>query len=138
MAEHGEVAWIELNTWEPDKAKAFYEATLDWRFDSMPVPGSEDQTYLVGMKNDKAVAGIYTMTSPTFDGLPSHWLTYFEVADVDASAKAVVDAGGAVKRQPFDIPTIGRIAIVVDATGAVSGYMTSARQEEQQAPPQSA
>jgi hypothetical protein len=51
-------------------------------------------------------------------GAPSHWLTYFEVTDVDASAKLVTELGGQVVSPPMDIPNVGRFAVVRDPQGA--------------------
>ena len=51
------------------------------------------------------------------DGVPSHWLTYFSVADVDASV-AVAARAGATVLLPADDTGSGRIAILVDPFGA--------------------
>ena len=76
-------------------------------------------------------AGIYTMLSSEKDGLggimdlpkgmeqvPSHWGVYISVDDVDEAAKKVVSLGGAVVREPFDLPDTGRTAVVHDPAGA--------------------
>ena len=57
--------------------------------------------------------------TPQMKGTPPMWLTYFEVTDVDASAKVVMEAGGKVLAPPMDIPDIGRFSIVADPQGAV-------------------
>jgi predicted enzyme related to lactoylglutathione lyase len=126
MAQHGTIVWNELNTWEPEKAMAFYGKTLGWVFDEMQM--GERQVYRVAKLGDQLVGGIFTMTSPQFDGMPSHWFAYVEVDDVDQRCAAAVAAGATILHQPFDIPTVGRIAIVKDPTGAVLGWMTSAPQ----------
>jgi hypothetical protein len=125
MAEHGTFVWNELNTWEPEKAKAFYEAAMGWSFDAMPMGPA---TYWIAKVGDKMAGGIFPMTSPEFDGIPSHWFAYVEVDDVDARVAKIEAAGGTIVRPAFDVPTIGRIAIVKDPTGAVLGWMTSAPQ----------
>ena len=43
---------------------------------------------------------------------------------MDRRAKDVAANGGKAQREPFDIPDVGRIAIVADATGAMIGWMT--------------
>ena len=45
---------------------------------------------------------------------------------VDARLKAAIAAGGSAMREPFEVPGVGRIAIVKDPSGAVSGWMTPA------------
>ncbi len=59
-------------------------------------------------------------------GAPPHWFDYIEVDNVDKRADAFAATGGAVLRPPFDIPNVGRIAVVKDSSGAVMGIMTSA------------
>jgi hypothetical protein len=52
-------------------------------------------------------------------GIPSHWLGYVTVKDVDKSAKQATELGGKVLHEPSDIPTVGRYAIIADPQGAV-------------------
>lgn len=120
---HGQVYWTELNTWEPDKAAAFAEKTLGWKIDSMPM--AQGGTYLVGIVGGAPAGGIFGLSTPEFDkSMPSHWLTYFAVDDVEASLAAVRANGGKVMRDVFEVPGVGRIAIIQEPTGAVCGYMT--------------
>jgi hypothetical protein len=51
------------------------------------------------------------------EGEPAHWLTYWEVDDVDARASAVSSLGGSVLSHPTDTP-FGRMATVADPAGA--------------------
>jgi predicted enzyme related to lactoylglutathione lyase len=51
-------------------------------------------------------------------GMPSHWITYISVDDVDSACVRVNELGGQVHVQPFDIPEVGRTAVVQDPTGA--------------------
>jgi predicted enzyme related to lactoylglutathione lyase len=124
MAAHGQVVWTELNTRDPEKAKAFYAQALGWTYDAMPI--AEGGTYWVISSGGTTVGGIYTMADPKFEGVPDHWFTYFETDDVDRRVAGVAQAGGEIHRPPFDIPGIGRVAIVADSVGAMSGWMTSA------------
>ncbi len=66
------------------------------------------------------------MKGKEFEGIPSHWFAYIEVDDVDARVEAAKKAGATIKRAPWDIPGVGRIAIVQDPTGAVAGWMKPA------------
>jgi len=125
MAEHGTFVWNELNTWDVETAKAFYAATLGWSFEGMDMG---TLTYWVARVGGTMVGGIFPLASPEFDGIPSHWFAYVEVDDVDARCGKIAAAGGKIIRPPFDIPTVGRIAIVEDPTGAVVGWMTSVPQ----------
>jgi uncharacterized protein len=124
MAEHGTFTWNELNTRDPDAARAFYGALCGWTFESMPMP---DGTYWVAKRGDAPVAGIFTMAGPQFEGIPEHWFTYIALDDVDAGVAATLEAGGQVIRPCFDVPDVGRIAIIRDKSGAALGIMTEPR-----------
>ena len=49
-------------------------------------------------------------------GIPSHWMVYFSVDDVDASAARVSELGGSISVPPTDI-SVGRFAVVGDPQG---------------------
>lgn len=54
------------------------------------------------------------------DGAPPDpaWNTYVWVDDADATAEKVLQAGGAVLAEPFDIYGVGRMALLADTEGA--------------------
>jgi hypothetical protein len=54
-------------------------------------------------------------------GMPAQWLPYVIVENVDDSAAKVAGLGGKVMAPPFDIPTVGRIAVILDPQGASIG-----------------
>ena len=84
-------------------------------------------SYWIAKHDGKPVAGLMNMTGMVPPGVPPHWFAYIEVDDVDARVKSVTANGGKVMRPPFDIPDVGRIAIVTDATGVAVGLMTPKR-----------
>ncbi|MBL8590071.1 MAG: VOC family protein [Methylobacteriaceae bacterium] len=120
---HGNFVWNELMTTDVAKAKSFYAATVGWTFEDMPM--ADGAAYVVCKQGDKAVGGIMDVTTMQ-PGAPPMWFAYLDVDDVDARVARVAAAGGKVIRPPFDIPGIGRIAIIEDATGAALGIMTAA------------
>ena len=127
MTDHGAVHWNELNSRNIAKAKEFYKKTLGWSYDDMPMGGDNMYgTYTIIKSGDKMVGGMFEMKGPMFEGVPENWFTYFAVDDVDKMMKKVKDAGGTVIRDPWDVPNVGRIAIIKDANGAVQGWMTPA------------
>ncbi|WP_349359072.1 VOC family protein [Stappia sp.] len=126
---HGVFYWNELMTRDPDGAKAFYEGALGWTFEGMPDP--EGGTYWLAMCAgvDRPVCGIFTMSGPKFDGVTDHWMPYIAVDDVDARSQAAVEHGATLLQPPFDVPGIGRIAVLKEPGGAVVGWMTPVDQE---------
>jgi uncharacterized protein len=123
MWSHGNFYWNELMTRDVDKAKKFYGASIGWTFDAMPMPNG---TYWVAKMGDKAVGGIFPISGPEFDGVPENWMSYLAVDDVDARLKKATAAGAKTMREPFDVPMVGRIAIIKEPGGAVVGWITPA------------
>jgi predicted enzyme related to lactoylglutathione lyase len=126
MAAHGTFNWQELMTNDVAKAKAFYGATLGWTYSDMPMQG--DMKYTIAHSGQTMVGGIVDMTGMTAPGAPPHWFDYIEVDDVDHRIALIPENGGKVLRPAFDIPNVGRIAIIADSTGASVGLMTSTPQ----------
>lgn len=127
MPEHGTFVWNELNTRDPDAARDFYAKTLGWTFDSMKMATGGD--YLVARIGDRMVGGVFDIRGHAgMENVPPHWFAYIEVDDVDERVAAAQLAGATLMRDIFEVPGVGRIAIVRDPTGAVAGWMTSAPQ----------
>lgn len=122
--DHGRVIWNELNSPAPEKAMAFYGPIMGWTFSPMPM--GEEFTYWVIKKDDADIGGIFPLIGPEFADIPPHWLTYFGVDDVDQRTAEAVAAGGTIVRPGFDVPGVGRIAVVQDAEGAYQAWMTPA------------
>jgi len=123
---HGHFVWHELYTHDVEAAKAFYTATVGWRFEGMPMPQS-DRIYWLAKAEGKPVAGILDMHGIVPDSDPPHWLSYLEVDDLDLRLAEIQSQGGRIVRPPFDVPDFGRIAIGADATGAFMAWVTSKR-----------
>jgi predicted enzyme related to lactoylglutathione lyase len=70
------------------------------------------------------VGGMFEMKGPDFANVPEHWLTYIAVDDVDARLKKATDAGAKVLKEPFDIPGVGRMAVLMEPGGATVAWMT--------------
>jgi uncharacterized protein len=121
---HGHFYWNELMTRDVEGAKSFYGTTVGWQFDGMPMEGG---TYWVCKDGDQAVGGIMDMNRPDFEGIPPHWFAYLAVDDVDARVERAKAAGAELLRPIFDVPGVGRIAILKDPTGAALGWITPAQ-----------
>jgi len=126
--KHGMVWWTELMTRDQKAAVKYYGALCGWSFDTMDMMDGAG-IYYVAKKNGTPTAGIMDMSPMEhLKDVPAHWFSYFAVDDVDAAVEATRAAGGQVMREPFEVPGIGRIAILQDPTGAVMGMMTPAEQ----------
>lgn len=113
---NGDFIWYELITPDPDGAKAFYDAVMGWDVgESSP----EHQGYREIRSGDGHAGGMLPLT----DEMAGHgarpiWLGYISVDDVDAAVESIEKEGGKALMPAFDIPGIGRIAMVADPQGA--------------------
>lgn len=110
--------WVELGTSDATSARSFYSDLLGW--DTNAVDMGAMGTYTLLQLDSHEVAGLYDLSDDQKQlGVPPHWLSYVLVDDADASANHATELGGNVTMGPFDVPNVGRMAIVRDPTGAV-------------------
>ena len=125
--------WHELHTWEPETALAFYGRTLGWEFEPLsfePLSVADSGSYWLARKEGQPVAGIFELTTPDYDGTPSHWMTYLEVADIHSMGLATCRAGGEILRPPVLVAGLGTLAVVTDQQGAMIGLFEPSRIKE--------
>ncbi|MCL4865304.1 MAG: VOC family protein [Gemmatimonadales bacterium] len=116
----GRFAWHELRTTDRAVAEGFYPRLLPWS-----TAPWEDPSYQLWMSGDAPVGGLMQLTDEMVQaGLPPAWVTFMATPDCDASAAKVTALGGQVYQAPWDIPNIGRIAMVADPQGAEFGLYT--------------
>ena len=109
----GSLSWNELMCRDTGKAREFYGALCGWEFADMPMG---DVNYTMIKVEGKDAGGMMGMDGPQFEGVPSHWMVYFAVADCDAATAMVQETGGQVRIPPMDIP-VGRFSCVSDPQG---------------------
>jgi predicted enzyme related to lactoylglutathione lyase len=84
----------------------------------VPMPGDAGGHYTLLQIEGKDIAGLYQLSGPQFEGVPSHWATYVAVDSADDSSRRAVSLGGKTVVPPMDVPGVGRIAVLEDPTGA--------------------
>ena len=109
--------WVDLQTTDQDAAKAFYGGLFGWTYDDQPMaPGA---VYSMAKLGDEAVAAIAPQSpEQAAAGAPPMWNTYLAVDSVDGVAAKVEAAGGQLAMAPFDVMDAGRMAFVIDPSGA--------------------
>ena len=119
--EPNTLCWNELITPDPAQAVEFYKTILGVTADTMAMEGMPDYTMI--QVDGEIVAGVMQLTPEMKEmGVPPHWFVYFAVESADGAVETVKANGGAVHREPFDIPP-GRMAVVADPTGAAFGVI---------------
>jgi predicted enzyme related to lactoylglutathione lyase len=106
---------LELNTTDPEKAKAFYGQLFgDWKLEATPAVA--DYT-MIRVANGIG-GGIMKHPMP---GQPSIWVPYVEVQDLAADTAKAKALGGMVIKDVTEIPGMGWFSIILDPTGAAIG-----------------
>jgi predicted enzyme related to lactoylglutathione lyase len=106
---------VELNTTDPDKAKAFYTKLFAWKLEDMPMP-----TGAYTMINVGEGTGGGMMKHP-MPGQPSTWLAYVQVDDIKESTQKAKSLGAQVIKDVTEVMDAGWLSIIQDPTGAVLG-----------------
>lgn len=129
---HGAFIWYELMTADPKRAKAFYDSVVGWNIDAEAPPGGMD--YRMIGTHDGQAGGVMAINADMIaGGARPVWLGYFGVDDVDATVAGIVADGGQVHLPAFDIPGVGRIAMVTDPQGIPFYVMRGASDESSNA-----
>jgi uncharacterized protein len=109
--------WYELMTSDADAAARFYGAVVGW---SVLDSGQADKTYRMWSMGDQPIGGLLSVAPATSgEGMPPMWAGYLNVDDVDESVSGLTAAGGAVCMPAWDVPGVGRMAMVTDPQGAI-------------------
>ncbi|MGB7768003.1 MAG: VOC family protein [Verrucomicrobiia bacterium] len=114
----GGFSWNELVTQDVAASKKFYSGLFGWKTQ----PFGKGADYTLFKQGKDMVGGLMKCPQP---GAPPHWLAYVTVADVDKSAQKAKKLGAEIVVPPFDVPTVGRIAVLVDPQGAAIGIFKS-------------
>jgi uncharacterized protein len=116
--EPGCPIWHELSSPDLPVATKFYSDVLGVEWESMPMETGHDYTCL--MVDGRPVAGAFP---PQLDGIPPHWDVYFNVEDCDATVAKAVELGASELVAPYDLPGVGRTAMVRDPQGALAAFL---------------
>jgi predicted enzyme related to lactoylglutathione lyase len=109
--EPGALCWGELYTTDTKKAGAFYSQLFGWTLKESP-------RYTEFHRGGAGVGGMMAIEA-SWGPVPPHWMPYFQVGELDATADKGRALGGKIHMPPQDIPEVGRFAILNDPQGAV-------------------
>jgi uncharacterized protein len=126
--EPGAWSMSQLNTRDPEGAKAFYGTVFGWETDTFDLGEGEITLWRLpgyiggepGQPVSREVVGVMVPMSGdrSPEDVSAHWSVDFWVDDVDAAADKAAELGGKVEMSPFDT-SVGRTAILADPQGAV-------------------
>jgi len=122
------MTWNDLGCRDVGTAVAFYTALLGWSTSEMDM--GDGNMYTMFSVGDRATGGTWDISGTMPDQVPAHWLTWFNVSDIDAVATKVGELGGRVVQPPQDSP-MGKWAVVTDPAGATFGIITANQSDGQ-------
>jgi predicted enzyme related to lactoylglutathione lyase len=99
MMTPGHVAWNELNTSDFEAARSFYYDLFGWT-NGEPMPMGELGTYQLFDQNGQSIGAI----SPVLGEMPTGWVFYIAVDDVDRAYQAITAHGGTALQEPQEVP----------------------------------
>ncbi|MGB4628398.1 MAG: VOC family protein [Propionicimonas sp.] len=108
----GATAWFEEFSGAYGAARTFYQEVFGWHLTDM----GGGMEYAVAEVAGERCAGIGAISPDWGPGVPAHWGTYFEVADIASACETVKEHGGAVSREPVVTP-FGKNATVSGPDG---------------------
>ena len=111
-----------INADDVGASRAFYESVFGWTFTAWGPPGFfQIQT---GPDDEPGVRGAIQQRRDLVEATPTvGFECTFAVDDVDATARAAVEAGGAVLMERFTISGVGHLVFVRDPAGNPVGAM---------------
>ena len=119
--------WHDLMTPDVAAAKFFYGAVVGWTF-------SEQFPDYSVLNVGKAGVGGIMKTPPEMKAMPPVWTGYIYVPDVDAACEQATKLGGKIYRKAWDVPDVGRMAVICDPSGAGLMVMRPSSTEQREMP----
>lgn len=112
--EHGSFTWNELITDDTATSQKFLADLFGWGAETDETPNGPYTTFKIG----EAPVGGMLAKNENMGPIPNYWGTYFAVDDCDGSVEQAKELGGSVLMEPFDVPEVGRMAVLQDPQGA--------------------
>ena len=111
-----------INADDVDASRRFYESVLGWKFEAWGPPGFFQ--IRTGTDDEPGVLGAIQQRRTLIEGIKTVGLECtFAVDDVDATARAVCDAGGTIVMDRFTISGVGHLIFFADPSGNAIGAM---------------
>ena len=112
----GTIGWHDLTVDDASGIRDFYAAVAGWTSQGIDMGGYEDFSMVA---DGDGVAGVCHRRGTNAD-LPSQWIMYVVVEDLDRSLDACAEGGGEIVAGPKSMGE-ARYAIIRDPAGADHG-----------------
>ncbi len=115
IGSKGRFVWYEYLTADVQGGISFYSEVIGWKAQPFDQGG-----YLMWVGGQGPLGGVMALgeEGTRIGGARPFWMAHVQVDDVDATAALAKRRGGKVWKEPTDIPTVGRFAVIADPQGA--------------------
>lgn len=114
----GTIGWIDLTVPDAEKVRDFYSQVVGWKPQAVAM-GDYNDYAMAAPEGDKVVAGICHARGGNTD-VPTQWLIYITVKDLDKSLSACKELGGKIIAGPKQMGDGARYCVIQDPVGAVA------------------
>ncbi len=121
----GSITWTDLTVPNADEVRDFYSSVVGWKPSPLDMGGYDDFNMTMP-ENKTPVAGICYARGGNA-GLPSQWLIYITVADLDQSKAKCLELGGKIVMETREMTGYGRYCVIQDPAGAVAALFQFVR-----------
>ena len=105
------LAYIQLHTGVPEKAKGFYSKLFNWKIGDSVGPGQYMEVAFGGVVNGG-------MMKAQFLDIPAHWIPFITVDKISDYVEKAKVLGARVVQEPETVPGKGTYSLLLDPTGA--------------------
>ena len=119
MPKQGEFCWNELLTSDANQAKTFYKDLFGWEYQENDF--GHGKYNMITKSNGDSMSGGLMQIPAGMQGVPSHWMSYVTVEDLEQSVEKAKSLGATIKVPIMAVGDFGRLAIIIDPTGAHLG-----------------
>ena len=109
--EPGTLCWNELNSRDVDTALTFYETVFGLK-------AQRSEMYNEFHLGDRVVGACMPMPEMVPAEVPSFWMVYFAVADIEASTEQAKSLGATAMVELMEAGDVGRFSVLSDPMGA--------------------
>lgn len=113
----GSIGWVDLTVPNAEKVKDFYSNVIGWKPENVSM-GDYNDFNMTSPDTGEPNAGICHKKGVN-ESLPSVWMLYFIVDDINNSLRQVEISGGKVLVNPKTMGGQGTFAVIEDPSGAV-------------------